>query len=126
MAKAVARTKAPGTVKAPPRAKPAARTKAAARAKPAAASERDFVAQAREALRRNEPDAIPDTLLQNVLAAAVKVYAAKAEKKGTVRPYRDGAVTTTESVVTACALIRAADLNLFDVAMWFNRPPGAS
>lgn len=63
--------------------------------------------------------------MQTVLAAAVKVYAAKIERRGTVKPFRDGAVTTTESVVAACALIRAADLNLFDVAMWFNRPPSA-
>ena len=36
---------------------------------------------------------------------------------------KDGAVTATETVVAACALIRAADLNLFDVAMWFHRAP---
>jgi hypothetical protein len=83
----------------------------------------DFVARAHDALRRHEPEAIPDALLQQVLAAALKVYAAKAERRGVVKPYRDGAVTATESVVAACALIRAADLNLFDVAMWFNRPP---
>ena len=64
--------------------------------------------------------------MQNVLAAAVKLYAAKIEQRGAVKPFRDGAVTATEAVVTACALIRAADLNLFDVAMWFNRPPAAS
>ena len=86
----------------------------------------DFVAQARDALRRREPDAISDAKLQQVMAAALKLYAAKAERRGEVRPYRDGAVTTTESVVAACALIRAADLNLFDVAMWFNRAPAGS
>jgi hypothetical protein len=31
-------------------------------------------------------------------------------------------VTATETAVTACAMIRAADLNLFDIAMWFQRP----
>ena len=36
---------------------------------------------------------------------------------------KDGAVTATETVVADCALIRAADLNLFDVAMWFHRAP---
>jgi hypothetical protein len=90
--------------------------------RPAAGSDRAFVALARQALRRNDPDAVPDGMLQAVLAAAVKVYAAKAEQRGTVKPFRDGAVTPTEAVVAACALIRAADLNLFDVAMWFNRP----
>jgi hypothetical protein len=111
-----------------PKAKTAARAKAAARS-PARATkdDRDFVARATEALRRREPDAISDTLLQQVFAAAVKIYAAKIERHGgDMKPFRDGAVTATESVVAACALIRAADLNLFDVAMWFNRPPAVT
>jgi hypothetical protein len=55
----------------------------------------------------------------------VKVYAAKAERRGgALAPFADGEVTATESVVAACALIRAADLNMFDVAMWFHRAPG--
>jgi hypothetical protein len=113
-------------------AKPAAARPAAAKLRAreksgtrAGAAGGDFVAQTRGALRRHDPEAIPDALLQQVLAAAVKLYAAKAERRSDVKPYRDGAVTTTESVVAACALIRAADLNLFDVAMWFNRPDRA-
>jgi hypothetical protein len=82
----------------------------------------DFLKLAKDALARHEPDTISDAQLQKVFAAAVKLYAAKAERRGEgVKPFRDGAVTTTESIVAACALIRAADLNLFDVAMWFNR-----
>jgi hypothetical protein len=89
---------------------------------PRAVRKDDFVARATDALARHEPDAIADAELQRVFAAAVKLYAAKVECRGEdVTPFRDGAVTTTESIVAACALIRAADLNLFDVAMWFNR-----
>jgi hypothetical protein len=85
----------------------------------------NFCARAREALRRGEPDAISDKNLQDVLAAAVKVYAAKVERRGhDVVPFEKNAVTATETVVTACGLIRAADLNMFDVAIWFHRPPG--
>ena len=84
-----------------------------------------FAALAADALKRGEPDAIPDELLRKTLAAAVKVYAAKAERRGgALAPFAEGAVTATESVVAACALIRAADLNMFDVAMWFHRAPG--
>jgi len=105
---------------------PAKRGKKAARPKRAAAAG-DFVALATEALRRGDADAVPDALLQSVFAAAVKVYAAKIERHGgDVKPFRDGTVTATETVVAACALIRAADLNLFDVAMWFHRAPAAS
>src|SRR5215469_15408389 len=85
----------------------------------------DFCAAARRALKRGEPDAISDKTLQQVLTAAVKVYAAKVERRGhDVEPFPRGTVTATETVVTACALIRAADLNMFDVAIWFHRPPG--
>ena len=60
-----------------------------------------------------------------LLTAAVKLYAAKVERRGhDVAPFPPGTVTATETVVTACALIRAADLNMFDVAIWFHRPPG--
>jgi hypothetical protein len=85
----------------------------------------DFCAAARDALKRDEPDAISDKTLQQVLTAAVKVYAAKVERRGhDVVPFPQHAVTATETVVTACAMIRAADLNMFDVAIWFHRPPG--
>jgi len=85
----------------------------------------DFCAAARAALKRGEPDAISDRRLRQVLTAAVKVYAAKVERRGhDVAPFAPNAVTATETVVAACGLIRAADLNLFDVAIWFHRPPG--
>jgi hypothetical protein len=85
----------------------------------------DFCAAARDALKRGEPDAISDRSLQQVLTAAVKVYAAKVERRGhDLPPFARNAVTATESVVAACGMIRAADLNMFDVAIWFHRPPG--
>jgi hypothetical protein len=85
----------------------------------------DFCAAARAVLKRGEPDAISDRALQQVLTAAVKVYAAKVEKRGhDVPPFARNTVTATESVVAACGMIRAADLNMFDVAIWFHRPPG--
>jgi len=83
-----------------------------------------FSALADAALQRGEPDAIADQALHEVFAAAVRVYAAKAERRGGyVKPFAEGAVTATEAVVAACGMIRAADLNPFDVAMWFHRLP---
>jgi hypothetical protein len=85
----------------------------------------EFCAQVRHALKRGEPDAISDRTLQQVLTAAVKIYAAKVERRGhDVAPFSPNAVTATETVVTACGMIRAADLNMFDVAIWFHRPQG--
>ncbi len=85
----------------------------------------EFCAQARTALKRGTPDVISDRTLQQVLTAAVKIYAAKVERRGhDVAPFAPGTVTATETVVTACGMIRAADLNMFDVAIWFHRPQG--
>jgi hypothetical protein len=83
----------------------------------------DFSARVQAALERGEPDGIPDALLQKVFTAAVRLYAAKVERRGGgLKPFPEGAITATETVVAACAMIRAADLNIFDVAMWFHRP----
>jgi hypothetical protein len=101
-------------------AKPAGSARPAARRDAAG----DFADLALAALTRGEPDAIPDEALHRVLAAAVRVFAAKAEQRGgDVRPFADDAVTATETVVAVCAMIRAADLSPFDVAMWFHRLP---
>src|SRR5579871_3410523 len=98
------------TTKLKPKAAP--RVKATA-PREAASTTADFVARTEAALKRRDPDAVADTELQTVLAAALRLYAAKFERRADLAPYREGAVTATESVVAACALIRAADLNLF-------------
>jgi hypothetical protein len=75
------------------------------------------------ALRRGDVQAIPDDALRQVLTAAVKAYAVKAEAvEVEFAPFEPDAVTATEIAVAACAMIRAADLNPFDIAMWFGRP----
>jgi hypothetical protein len=75
------------------------------------------------ALKRGEPSAIPDAALRRVIIAAVKIYAAKAETaEREIPPFDKHDVTATEAVTAVCAMIRAVDLNLFDVAMWFRRP----
>jgi hypothetical protein len=83
----------------------------------------EFSAMVAAAMQRGDLDAIPDAALRRVLTSAVKAYAAKTEAgNGEFAPFEAGEVTATETVVTACAMIRAADLNLFDIAMWFQRP----
>lgn len=62
--------------------------------------------------------------LAEVLTAAVKEYAQRVEAAGGIAdsPVNKHELTATEVVIMATALIRTADLNLFDVAMWFRRP----
>ena len=86
----------------------------------------EFCRSVTAVLQSGETDAIPTDALRHVLTVAVKAYAAKAEATPELAPFEADAVTATETVVTVCAMIRAADLNLFDIAMWFQRPVGGS
>ena len=56
-----------------------------------------------------------------MLVAAVQRYAACAEQRS-APPIERNALTATEAVIAICELMRAADLNPFDVAMWYRRP----
>jgi hypothetical protein len=108
--------------KAPPKPRrgPRLHRRAAAGAAPGAA----FSALADAAIKRGEPDAVSDQTLHAVLAAAVRVYAAKVERRGgDVKPFADGSITATEAIIAACGMVRAVDLSPFDVAMWFHRMP---
>jgi len=81
-----------------------------------------FCHEVEAALASGTPGAIPDPLLRQVLTAAVKAYAAKVEDAGqNLAPFEENAVTATEALVAACAMVQAADLNLLDMAMWFRR-----
>jgi|GEM_PF-4629278 len=72
-------------------------------------------------------DALVRDHLGDVLHAAVKEYAARVEAGADNLPCIDRQrLTATEAVVVATELIRAMDLNLFDVAMWFQRPTMAA
>lgn len=64
-----------------------------------------------------------DNELQLAFTAAVKAYAARADTAAGAPPLIEKhALTATEAVVAICELMRAADLNPFDVAMWYRRP----
>ncbi len=81
-----------------------------------------FCAAAEEALRGGTPDAVTDANLQRVLSAAVRLYAAKAEDRAQeLPPFGERPVNATEAVTAICAMMRAADLNFFDLQMWYRR-----
>ncbi len=81
-----------------------------------------FCALAEKALGDGKPDAIPDQALQDVFAAAVRLYAAKSEDRiQELAPFGEHGVNATEAVVAICAIMRAADLNFFDLQMWYRR-----
>ncbi len=89
-----------------------------------AAASAAFCASADDALANGNPDAIPDENLQRVFSAAVRLYAAKSEDRAReLPPFGDRPVNATEAVTAICAVMRAADINFFDLQMWYRRAP---
>jgi hypothetical protein len=83
-----------------------------------------FCASADDALSRGKPEEVPDESLQRLLSAAVRLYAAKSEDRAQeLPPFGERPVNATEAVTAICAFMRAADLNFFDLQMWYRRAP---
>jgi hypothetical protein len=82
-------------------------------------------AAARTALADATVGTVSDEAIQKLMTAAVKLYCAKlTEDKGYFPPFPENElVTATEAVVAIAEIMRAADLNTFDLAMWMSRPP---
>jgi hypothetical protein len=95
---------------------------AVAPGEPAADAVANFCACVDAALGSGRPEAIPDHSLQQVFSAAVRLYAAKSEDRAQeLAPFGERPVNATEAVTAICAIMRAADLNFFDLAMWYRR-----
>ena len=79
---------------------------------------------AEEAVRKGAPDLVSDEILQRVFSAAVRLYAAKSEDRPVeLSPFGQQPVNATEAVTAICAIMRAANLNFFDLQMWYRRAP---
>ena len=75
-----------------------------------------------DAAMSTEPGAvIPDEQLRRLLSAAIRLYAAVSERAAEDIVPINADVSTTDAVVLACALLKAHELNPFDLALWFSR-----
>jgi hypothetical protein len=63
-------------------------------------------------------DAISEQSVQRLMAAAVKLYVAKREAGASFLPFEDGDVTATEVSVTAHGMLKAADMQVFELSLW--------
>jgi hypothetical protein len=90
----------------------------------------DLNAQIERTAEAGEIAKVAPAGVTNLVSGAIKLYAAAVEdapSEASVVPVIDGTVSTTESMVMACALLRAHHLNPFDLALWFSRTaPGGS
>lgn len=81
-----------------------------------------FVEAVHRALASGAAAQMPSADLERVLTAAAKLYAAKAEAETTPPPpVSADKITPTEVVVVVSEMMRAVDLNLFDLSMWYRR-----
>ncbi len=82
----------------------------------------DAFVQAAEQALAHGTSRIASSELERVLTAAIKLYAAKAEAEEQFPPpVTAEKVTPTEIVLVVSELLRAADISLFDLAMWYRR-----
>ncbi|WP_309128280.1 hypothetical protein [Microbacterium sp.] len=65
---------------------------------------------------------VSDEQIADVLYAAARLFSAKQDRVGKIAwPIREDALNATETVVLVTALLDAADVNLFDMAIWYRR-----
>ena len=123
MAKTAAKTMKPaGGSKAKVRA--AAKSAATPIATPVAGAAADSVAATVASLNRaiaaDQLDQLSPELLQKLMAAAIRAYSAKVQAGVQFLPFDDrtGRVSPTDIMITASGLLKAGDLQVFELGMW--------
>ncbi len=74
-------------------------------------SVRDLIASA-------EGAPLDDATIQELLTAAVRLYCARVEANGPFAATTPGALTATEGMVATSALLRAVNVQLFELGLW--------
>ncbi len=68
------------------------------------------------------PGSLSEDELRQVLTDAVRLDAARVEETGTLpQPIDLRRLTATDVVVVICQMMRAVDINMFDLNMWYGR-----
>ena len=66
-----------------------------------------------------ELDAVSEMAVREMLTAAVKIYAAKVDASGSFPAFaRDNSVTATDVMVASSAMLKAVNLEVFELGMW--------
>jgi hypothetical protein len=95
--------------------------------KPAVASDSGASAAAKQLAATLERSIVDDKLdtvsaeaLQKLMAAACRVYTARAQAGEQFTPVPRNSITATDVMITASGLLRSADLAVFELGMWQN------
>jgi len=78
------------------------------------------VASLTGAISADQLDQLPPELLQKLIAAAIRAYSAKVQAGEVFLPFHptSGRVSPTDVMITASSLLKAADLQVFELGMW--------
>lgn len=82
------------------------------------------LAVAEKALNEGTTEEISDETVQRLITAGSRLFANKIEMEDRffLPVTSPEALTATDVVVTVSEMLRAVNLNTFDLAMWFRRP----
>jgi hypothetical protein len=69
-------------------------------------------------LAEGRSDALAPEVLQTLLAALCKTYAAQVAAGASALPVPTNSVTPTDVMITASGLLRSADLAVFELGLW--------
>jgi hypothetical protein len=80
---------------------------------------RQLTALLEQASAAGRGDALSPALLQDLMAALCRTYVAQLEAGNTHTPLRDrNAVSNTDVMIMASALLKSANLAVFELGMW--------
>ena len=65
-------------------------------------------------------DTVSAAALQKLIAAACRLYTARAQSGEVFTPVARNTITATDVMITASGLLRSADLAVFELGMWQN------
>ena len=71
----------------------------------------DLLLQAKE-------DSLPPESIQKLMTIAVKLYVARRISSPDLAPFTGGVVTATDVAVASTQMLRAVNLELFELALW--------
>jgi hypothetical protein len=93
----------------------------------------EIAAACAEAIEADRLDDVPDDALGQLIASAIRVYAAKVQNGTTPRPFaRNSGVTPTDVAIGCTAMLQGVNLEVFELGAWqqlsglgrLDLPPG--
>ena len=70
------------------------------------------------AMSPEDAEAVSPALVQDILAALIRLYAARSQAGDRFPPFTDAGISATEVLIMASAILRTANVELFELGMW--------